>query len=185
MNKKLVTGVLIIGLLLSGTTIAAANLNDNATTTKKDDTVKTEVVKEKEGIISLEEAIEIALAEHHGYVESIELERKRGKVYYEVDFENPDVDVYIDASTGEVLRVNWDDDDDRYDENHKPNMENIISIEEAKEIAVAEVGGKVIEIDLDKDDGRYEYELELRTDRGEAEITIDAESGEIVELELD
>ncbi|MBS3679341.1 PepSY domain-containing protein [Ornithinibacillus massiliensis] len=185
MNKKLVTGVLIIGLLLSGTTIAAANLNDNATTTKKDDTVKTEVVKEKEGIISLEEAIEIALAEHDGYVESIELERKRGKVYYEVDFENPDVDVYIDASTGEVLRVDWDDDDDRYDENHKPNMENIISIEEAKEIAVAEVGGKVIEIDLDKDDGRYEYELELRTDRGEAEITIDAESGEIVELELD
>ncbi|WP_042147276.1 PepSY domain-containing protein [Paucisalibacillus sp. EB02] len=185
MNKKFITCIITVGLLLGGTTIAAASLNDNVNTTKKDPgNVKTEVVKEKEGLISPEEAIEIAQSEQDGYVESVELEREHGYVYYEVDFENPDHDVYIDASTGEVLRVEWDD-DDRDEYNNKQNLESIMSIEEAKEIAVAEVGGKVIEVDLDEDDGRYEYELELRTDRGEAEITIDAESGEIIEMEID
>ncbi|WP_026906744.1 PepSY domain-containing protein [Paucisalibacillus globulus] len=186
MNKKLITGILTVGLLLGGTTIAAANMNDNVNTTKNDGAnAKTEVVKKKEGLISPEEAREIALSEHDGYVESIELEREHGYVYYEVDIENPDLDVYIDASTGEVLHVDWDDDDDRFENNNNQNLENIMSVEEAKGIAVAEVGGKVIEIELDEDDGRYEYDLELRTDRGEAEITIDAVTGEVLELEID
>ena len=192
MNKKLITGIATIGLLLGGTTIAAASLNDNVNTTKKDDaSVKTEVVKEKEELISPEKAIEIALTEQDGYVESVELEREHGYVYYEVDIENPDLDVYVDATTGEVLRVDWDDkddrydSDDRYDNNNKQKLENIISVEEAKNIAVSEIGGEVMEVELDEDDGRYEYELEIRTDRGEADITIDAESGEIVEIDID
>ena len=186
MNKKFITGIVTVGLLLGGTTIAAANMNENINTPKKDEAnVKTEVVKEKEGLISPEEAREIALSEHDGHVESIELEREHGYVYYEVDIENPDLDVYIDASTGDVLRVDWDGDDDHYENKINQNLENILSVEEAKEIAVNEVGGKVIEIELDEDDGRYEYELELRTDRGEADITIDAESGEVLEMEID
>jgi uncharacterized membrane protein YkoI len=186
MNKKIITGIVTVGLLLGGTTIAAANMNENVNTTKKDEAnAKTEVVKEKDGLITPEKAREIALSEHDGHVESIELEREHGYVYYEVEIENPDLDVYIDASTGEVLRVDWDDDDDRYEKNNNQNLENLMSVEEAKEIAIAEVGGKVIEIDLDEDDGRYEYELELRTDQGEADITIDAETGEVREMEID
>ncbi|GGA67609.1 PepSY domain-containing protein [Ornithinibacillus halotolerans] len=184
MNKKLIIGVATVGLLLGGTTIAAANMNQDEQPIVKveDNTNKSEVKVDKNELISASEAKEIALAEHDGFVDSVELEYEHGRAYYEVEIEtefNDDVDIYIDANTGEVLAV--DEDIKR----EKQSRKDVMSVEKAKEIAVNELGGKVVEVDLDKDDGRYEYELELRTENGEAEITIDAVTGEILELDID
>jgi uncharacterized membrane protein YkoI len=61
----------------------------------------------------------------------------------------------------------------------------LISEKEAIVIAKKNITGEVVEIELDEDDGRYEYEMELKTSNGEADITIDANSGKVVELEND
>ncbi|SIT74616.1 PepSY domain-containing protein [Edaphobacillus lindanitolerans] len=57
-----------------------------------------------------------------------------------------------------------------------------ISADEAKDIAVgAAGGGDVRELELDRGDRMYE--LELLTDQGEAEVDIDAATGEVLKLE--
>ena len=43
----------------------------------------------------------------------------------------------------------------------------------------------MVEIELDEDDGFFQYDVELRTDRGEAEVEIDAITGNVLEVELD
>ncbi len=47
-------------------------------------------------------------------------------------------------------------------------------------------GGRVIEVELDRDDGRYVYEIEIIDNRGRmVEMKIDAASGRILEREFD
>ena len=43
----------------------------------------------------------------------------------------------------------------------------------------------MVEIELDEDDGFIKYEVELRTDRGEAEVEIDASTGNVLNVEWD
>jgi len=183
MNKKIIIGIATVGLLLGGTTIAASTMNqDEQLFVKVEDDVKSEVKVDKSERISVAQAREIALAEYDGFVDSVELEYGHGRAYYEVEIENKfddDIDVYIDAYTGEVVAVDGDDDW------VKQNRKDVMSVDQAKEIAINELGGKVVEVELDEDDGRYEYELELRTENGEAEITIDAVTGEVLELDID
>ncbi|HLS36051.1 MAG TPA: PepSY domain-containing protein [Bacillota bacterium] len=192
MNKLLVTGITAAGILLGGASIAGAAVNNNSETTVKETAVQSaEVVQTKdataaESLLSMEKAQEIALSEQDGHIDSIELESDEGYVYYEVEIENGDTeyDIYIEASTGEVLKVDRDDhDDDDYEVSGA--LENSISAEKAMQIAVEKVGGKVIEMELDEDDNRYEYEIEIKTNDGEVEMTIDAVTGKILEIEKD
>jgi len=43
----------------------------------------------------------------------------------------------------------------------------------------------MIEISKDEDDGFIKYEVELKTDRGEAKVEIDASTGKVLEVEWD
>lgn len=188
----LITGVVTVGILIGGASIVGASMNDSHEAIVKSQTVKSEnVVNTKnaaseKNLISIEEAMEIALSEQDGYVDDIELETDDGYTYYEVEIENgnEDYDLYIDAITGDVLKVEKDDDDD-YDHQNNQALENVMSADEAKKIAVETVGGKVIDIELDEDDHRYEYEIDIKTDVGKVEMTIDAVTGKILEQELD
>ncbi|MFC4736145.1 PepSY domain-containing protein [Bacillus daqingensis] len=60
-----------------------------------------------------DEAIEIALQEHEGDVDDIDLEEEDGRLIFEIEVENDetgvDADIIIDAYTGEVLSVIYDD----------------------------------------------------------------------------
>ena len=58
-----------------------------------------------------------------------------------------------------------------------------ISKEKAIAIAKGHTNGKVIETDFDSDDN--EYEIEIKTETGEVEITIDSRSGKIIEVNID
>lgn len=54
------------------------------------------------------------------------------------------------------------------------------------EIAEKDAGGRVIEVDLDRDDGRYLYELELITPDGRLlEMEIDGANGRVLEREFE
>ena len=63
-------------------------------------------------------------------VESVELKQKFDKVFYKVEVENDDLeyDVYIDAITGKVTSVNQDDqyDDDKNDDKYDDNSDDDI-----------------------------------------------------------
>lgn len=61
----------------------------------------------------------------------------------------------------------------------------IISIEEAKRIALEEFSGEIEDIELDIDDGRLIYEVEIERGDKEAEMEIDANTGEIIVIEID
>jgi uncharacterized membrane protein YkoI len=68
-------------------------------------------------LISTEKAEEIALKEVKGTVEEVELDRENGSHVYEIEIEtgkrngddDDDVTVYVDAVTGKMLYVEWDD----------------------------------------------------------------------------
>jgi uncharacterized membrane protein YkoI len=132
--------------------------------------------------ITLAEAVKIAEDEVNMTAEGVEFEHKSGRMYYEVDFD--DIDVYIDAQDGQVLHVDYDDDyDDRKSERDSGSSSSspAISFEEAVAIAKGEVDGRVYEVELDHEDGRLIYEIEI----GNYDLEIDATDGSVLNVEWD
>ena len=105
-----------------------------------------------------------------------------GYVYeIEVKSEGIEYDLDIDAKTGEVLRTE-NDDDDRFEKSNVSNK-NVITVEEAVAIAMKQAKGTVTEAELDDDDGRLHYDLEIEDGTYEYEFEIDAITGEIIKFE--
>ncbi|PAD20412.1 hypothetical protein CHH64_15125 [Terribacillus saccharophilus] len=134
--------------------------------------------------VNLNQAIDNASKEQAGTVTSVELDTARnGQAYYEVDVndDKAEYDVRVNADDGTVeSRKDNDDDDD--DNNQVPQPK--VDIKTAAETALAqEKGATLTDISLDEDDGRLEYDVELRTDKDEIEVTVDAESGEVTYTE--
>lgn len=63
--------------------------------------------------------------------------------------------------------------------------EAIISYSEAKDIALAEFSGTIEDIELDEDDDLLRYEIEIENGESEADIEIDAYTGNILVIEID
>jgi len=62
----------------------------------------------------------------------------------------------------------------------------IMPLAEILAIVDERFGGRVIEIELDRDDGLYVYEMELVSAQGRLyEVYVDAASGRIIELEAE
>ncbi len=58
-----------------------------------------------------------------------------------------------------------------------------ISEDEARQIAEEETGGIAGEVTMEKELGKTVYEVQVETDKGPAEVEIDANSGEVLEIE--
>ncbi|WP_176467208.1 PepSY domain-containing protein [Terribacillus saccharophilus] len=133
--------------------------------------------------VNLNQAIDNASKEQAGTVTSVELDTARnGQAYYEVDVndDKAEYDVRVNADDGTVESRKDNDDDD--DNNQVPQPK--VDIKTAAETALAqEKGARLTDISLDEDDGRLEYDVELRTDKDEIEVTVDAESGEVTYTE--
>ncbi|WP_373895104.1 PepSY domain-containing protein [Virgibacillus sp. CBA3643] len=67
----------------------------------------------------------------------------------------------------------------------KSNNNTVIDLEKAEEIALNEFDGKITDLELDEDDDRLMYEIEIENGEDEAEIEIDAYTGEILVIEID
>ncbi len=115
----------------------------------------------------------------------IELDRDDGRLEYEIEFRvgNAKYEYTLDASSGDILGF----------KNEEPtgvSSGEKISETEAKAIALAHAGVSEAEIsrykiELDRDDGRLEYEIEFRVGNAEYEYTLDAATGKILEFEID
>ncbi|HJB99686.1 MAG TPA: PepSY domain-containing protein [Candidatus Flavonifractor merdavium] len=112
-----------------------------------------------------------------------------GRQVYDVEFYTSDYKEYdyeIDASTGKIISYDYDAD------SYTPpatSSGNAITADEAKQIALAEVPGAttsdIYEFELDRDDGRLEYEGTIYYGGVEYEFTIDGYSGAIRGWEVD
>ncbi|MFO1442716.1 PepSY domain-containing protein [Bacillus sp. Bva_UNVM-123] len=188
MKNKFIIGAVSAAIILGGAVAVGATKNDlpNVSLQNVANSIGTTSNKE---ILSYDEAVKIALSKAEGIVESVELENKRGKHYYEIEIDDIDAEyeIHIDAYTGEILFFDEDkDDDDRVIDKgatQQPAQNKYISTKKAIEMAEKAVNGKVVEIDRDDDNGLVIYEIELKTSKGEVELELDAVSGKVLKIE--
>ncbi len=66
------------------------------------------------------------------------------------------------------------------------NLQTSVTMEEAIKIATTQFPGKVLEAELESEDGKAVYEVEILNTSGETrELEIDAQSGKILSSELE
>lgn len=150
----------------SGDTITQDNINHNA-----------------------KEAVDAAKESFDGKLIQVELDNEDNQWVYKVELEqgSEEHEVLLSVDDLSVVNESTDTDDDE-DTEDQFNYEDAVPAEEAVQTAIDEAGGsgEIEGWSLDKDDGTLEYEIELKnTDNGDADIKIDAESGDILESESD
>lgn len=157
--------------------------------------------------ISEDEVLEKVQTQFPGEVIEWELEKEGNQKYYEIEIRGTDrlYELEVDAEKGDVLDIeenvlsnkkevsneatlktqteNVDDDDrDDQDDNQTNKNNTIISGDEAKSIAYDLFDGNIEELELDEDDGKLYYEIEMYSATQEAEIEINAYTGELVSI---
>lgn len=148
------------------------------------------------GLITADEAMNIALTRVAGatrdHIRDFELDRDDGRPEYEgeIHFNGVEYEFEIDATNGNVFKweADRDDNDDNKDAARATEAE-LISRDRAIEIALAQVPAATrshIEgVELDEDDGRYEWQIDIEIADYEYEINIDAYNGNILDIEID
>ena len=142
--------------------------------------------------ISLDEAQEIALNAIDGKVTKAKKEHDDGIDYYDFEIisDNQKYEIEVDAKSGKIIKNERDDD---YIPNSSESSQNNVSQtttitnEDAQRIAMERIGnnGYLVKCELDFDDGRQKYEIEIKNGNIEYEIAIDATTGEIIKYEED
>lgn len=129
---------------------------------------------------SLDDAVQIffdTYPEAEG-IDKVEFDVDDGRFEYEIDGfnTNTEFEVTIDAETGEIVEQNSETDNN---DETAINFDNILSPQEAMQIALDDAGaGYVKEWELEEDDGRTEYDMDIE---GAEDRDVDAETGEVVD----
>ena len=107
-----------------------------------------------------------------------------------------DADVIFDSRDNKTEKTEKKEKKEKPEKTEKAEKKNsaetsaFIGEEEAKAIALEKAGLKEdeadrIKISLDRDNGKWEYEVEIRSGRTEYDADINAETGEIIKWEVD
>lgn len=150
------------------------------------------------GGVTLEQAKQTAL-QHAGKTASqvqfvkAQQDWENGRQVYEIEFivssgtGYTEYDYEIDAATGKI--VSYDYDAENYTPSQNTNANVKISEATAKQTALSRIPGataaNIYKFKLDFDDGRWEYEGEIRYGTMEYDFTIDAASGNIIEWDME
>lgn len=192
--KKTLTNLLFIGLASFSLTTTLAQVQAQDDTTEEE--VTTEVTQDEndeaksDAQTAMEVAIEIFKEEFpDAEIDQVDVELKNDG-FYEIDIdgfnENQDFELTVHSENNEISEREEDEDNDQ---ETALDFEALLSLDEASEIALAEVDLEIItQWTLDSDDGRFEWEVEFDEDENdgrEATVKIDAESGEVIDVDLD
>ncbi|MBC5636965.1 PepSY domain-containing protein [Ornithinibacillus sp. BX22] len=144
-------------------------------------------IKQRERHASTEESTNLTISEKQDKPSSnstSESESKNGKIN---DSDDNTATNSKDNQDDNVVEESKKDNqaDNGKIENKKEGKKAIIDYETAKKIALAEFDGIITELELDEDDGRLIYEIEIESVNGEAEIDIDAYTGDIISISID
>ncbi|MQR94518.1 PepSY domain-containing protein [Fictibacillus phosphorivorans] len=135
---------------------------------------RTENEEVQEEHITKDEAEKIA--SKHGKVKSAEFNKENRVYVVHVSSEGKIYRLEINRATGDIKSKNEVESGDE-DEPAQPSTK--ITQEEARQIALNEVKGTVTDIELDDEDGVIVYEVEVETKTKEAQVIINAFSGEV------
>lgn len=190
MRKKLVAGLISVAVVFGGVYAVSAvenNKQESPAAAIGNDEAKKATSKQTSELITIEKAADIALNEQSGEVVDIELDAKRGNAIYEIEIQNKgkEADVKLDAFTGEVLSVKSKQDDDDDDDTALPFEKGVLNINKAIKIAEEETNGKVKEMNIDLENGTFIFDFELKGNKDEVELTLDAKTGEVLDVEYD
>ncbi|MBD7963874.1 PepSY domain-containing protein [Fictibacillus norfolkensis] len=120
------------------------------------------------------------IAAEHGDVKSLEFNEENKVYLVRVQNEGKIYRLEINGTTGDLKSKN---EVESGDEPAQPNTK--ISEEEAKQIALKEVKGSITDIELDDEDGVIVYEVEIVTKTKEAQVIINAFSGEVNSITME
>lgn len=147
--------------------------------------------------ISASEAKKIALKQLDGEIIGFEYDGDDRTPHYEIDIVNGNekIEVEINAGTGNAVVTerenitanakNTAKTDETAKASESTNNSSVITEKQAIEIAKAKASGKVTDLELDEDDNRLIYEIEIRNGKMEYDFEIDATTGDIIKYEED
>lgn len=205
MNKKLIIGTVCLGFILAGCTSNNKSLENNEksqvsseklnqSTTNNSNTKVTESVKLSEIKVTVDEAIK---AYEEAYpnttITSLDLDTSFGSYYYEIQGvdDTTEYEVKINA-TDKKLTKEREETLDREDqngvekENEALDLKKLKSLEEVSKIAQESVGqGEAFEWSLDRELSITYWEVKVRSGNDEISVKINAQTGEVVEKEID
>ncbi|UOO41155.1 PepSY domain-containing protein [Priestia megaterium] len=177
---KVITTVLASAVLVGGLGASAYAMTDQSKSNDKKQTTTIEEAKAKD--IALQKT-------DGGDITNIQLAVDDGVKQYEVDITkgNKEYDVDIDSSSGKIIEFDEDqkDDEDKKEENLQ-NASPAVSLDQAIKTALKSAKGTVNETDLDQENNRLVYEIEIDTaDKREATVSVDAKNGDVISVEID
>ncbi|MBR4435685.1 MAG: PepSY domain-containing protein [Clostridia bacterium] len=123
----------------------------------------------------------------------IEFDKENGVYVYEIGFDAKgyEYDITVNAKTGTVIKFEREADTDSAPNPTQPPAGNgLITAAEAKAIALKRAGLTAaqitaFEIELDKDDGMYVYEVEFKANGREYSVEINAKTGAVIDFDID
>ena len=131
--------------------------------------------------VNYDDVVDIVLKNYpQSRVTKIEISKYKGKTVYkgETFDKGQKIKFIIDVNSGEVLKIAPD-----YDDEYNSNFNLAITFEQASRIALDNsFNGKVKSIELKNIDKRAYYTVEVKEDKSEKEIRIDANSGKILSI---
>jgi len=177
---KVITTVLASAVLVGGLGASAYAMTDQSKSNDKKQTTTIEEAKAKD--IALQKT-------DGGDITNIQLAIDDGVKQYEVDVTkgNKEYDVDINSSSGKIIEFDEEQKDDEDEkEEELQNISPAISLDQAIKTALKSAKGTVNETDLDQENNRLVYEIEIDTaDKREATVSVDAKNGGVISVEID
>ena len=175
--KKWIAIPAMAGAVVLGGVAMVANADKNETEAKS------------AGFLTVEEVETKAVKTVGGHVTEIDLKNQKDKYEVEVKNEGTEYELYIDATTGDIIHKEQENSlaVAKTDSNKNKSKEKskYLTAEEAIAIAMKTAQGTVTELEFDDDDGRKHYEIEIEDGVYEYEFEIDAITGEVLDFEKD
>jgi uncharacterized membrane protein YkoI len=198
MKKTAITTGLAVALIGGGFALSSHfNLGHASASVQNQDAVN-QSEWAKEAKLSTQEAQNIALKEVPGKVLETDFDKNNGAVVYDVViYDGTTVkEVTLNAKTGDIVKAAVDDDakqkleqikEDEQDAVNQKNWANEakLTTQEAQALAQKEVSGRVLETDLDKNNGSVVYDVVIYDGKTVKEVTLNANTGEIVKVAVD
>lgn len=162
------------------TTEASSEESDEQSTEGSSDTIAPEDINHDVG-----EAVDAASENFDGELVEVELDNEDDQWIYKVDMESESEEYEVRLSVDDLSVVDEQkENDDDFDTDEHFSYGDAIPAEEAVQTAMDETNGELEGWTLAKDDGQLEYEVDMKNgDNGDADVTINAESGEMMEMD--
>ncbi|UAL47663.1 PepSY domain-containing protein [Sutcliffiella horikoshii] len=197
---KIFTAVMAGAVLIGGISVGAEALKNEDTKETLKQVQVAEPSGEKAGI-TLAEASDIVLAKvENGVIHEAEKDRANGRLVYEIEVKNDEYEFEfkVDAENGEIIKEEKDErrggkaaNGENGNSGNTANAkdEAVISIGEAKGIAKKEVPGELEDIELERENGKLVYEVEIKNhqngDDDDVSVYVDAITGKVLYVEWD